>query len=167
MGTGTRVNIEYAAEPNKREGHGWLPIVYEDNEATGHAWWPEGYDRDIALEMAREKAQELAARFVGDWDVHISERRVAFDRAFARLRRTHGGRNLVSLRELREAIGDRFADWEFNDHLVALRRERLYSLSPHEGRSSTLSAEDALAGVNEGGRLLVYAEKHDDPDGQR
>lgn len=69
----TRIDITYGAVPNGRTGHGWIPQVTEDGNTRTHDWLSTGYDKDVALEMAREIANETAARFVGDWDVRITE----------------------------------------------------------------------------------------------
>ncbi|MBN1608488.1 MAG: hypothetical protein JW940_17785 [Polyangiaceae bacterium] len=84
-----------------------------------------------------------------------------FARAFAAARQQLGGRNLVPLRLLREALPT-YDRTSFEQHLNALRRLRQYSLSPHEGRSSMLSPDDEAAGIHEAGRLLVYVARRDD-----
>jgi hypothetical protein len=66
--------IEYGAVPNKREGHGYLPILWVNGRQMGHTYWPTGYDRDDAVAMARHEAAEERARYLGDYRVKVQAR---------------------------------------------------------------------------------------------
>ena len=83
----------------------------------------------------------------------------AFRVAFAEARAGQG--NLVSLRALRERMPE-YSTETFNQNLNQLRRERKFSLSPHEGRVSPLGDAERAAGIRESGRDLVYAAQMDD-----
>lgn len=70
-----RIEITYTAILNRRKDHGYLPMVREDGRDTGSTWQAHGYDRDVALEIARKEAIELAGRFIGDYRPVVSEDR--------------------------------------------------------------------------------------------
>jgi hypothetical protein len=84
----------------------------------------------------------------------------AFERAFHRLSRELGDRNLVLLRALREAL-PRVPRSEFDRGLAALRLARRFTLESSDGRHTHLTTEDFDAGVREGGNLLVYAARRE------
>lgn len=72
-----RVLISYSAMPNLRkvDGHpvGWLPIVWEDKHVCSNTYATHGYSKEDAMVIARERAREIGARFIGDWDVVYSD----------------------------------------------------------------------------------------------
>jgi hypothetical protein len=74
----TRVEIRWYAIPNqnKRSG-GFLPMIEEDGRARGDTWASRGYDKAVAEAMAEEHANEVASRFVGDWNVVVKKGREA------------------------------------------------------------------------------------------
>jgi hypothetical protein len=68
--------IEYAAVKNENENKpGWVPAVWNNKHVVVYPWHTRSYDQDVALRMARESAEEEAARYTGDWDVSMQERR--------------------------------------------------------------------------------------------
>lgn len=68
------IKITYGAIKNKREGHAWLPMVWEDGRERGDTYAARGYDKDEALRMAERMAQEHASKFVGDWKVTVKRK---------------------------------------------------------------------------------------------
>ena len=76
-GTEEALHIEYGVVPNARTGHGWLPVIWENGRLRGDLYAARGFDREDALRRAHEEAEEHAARFIGDWSVTISERKLA------------------------------------------------------------------------------------------
>jgi hypothetical protein len=66
--------IQYGAiaNANKHRG-GWMPQVWVNGHAHGDSYG-RGYDRDSALQLAKEEALEKAARFLGDWKIVIEPR---------------------------------------------------------------------------------------------
>ena len=67
----SRVTLYWHAIPNENKARGgWMPVVDEDGKQRGNTWGT-GYELETALEMAKETAEELASRFVGDWDVVV------------------------------------------------------------------------------------------------
>jgi hypothetical protein len=58
---------------NKQAG-GWLPVYDEDGKQSGNTYWSRGYDLDTALKMAKEDAERLAEKFVGDWNVIVEQK---------------------------------------------------------------------------------------------
>lgn len=68
-----RIEILYRAAPNAREGYGWVPLLRVNGRSAGSEWSSSGYDKDVALTMARQMADEEAARYVGDWDITIAQ----------------------------------------------------------------------------------------------
>lgn len=67
----TKIVFAYGAVENLNAGNGFLPYVTEDGARMMNTWSPYGYSKEVATVIALEKAQELAARFVGDWDISI------------------------------------------------------------------------------------------------
>lgn len=68
----TRVTLYWHAIPNENKARGgWLPVVDEDGKQKGDTWRGTGYDLETALAMAKERAEELASRFTGDWDIVV------------------------------------------------------------------------------------------------
>ena len=80
----------------------------------------------------------------------------AFDGAFQRLDREHGGHNFVSLVELRRAVPA--AQEAFDAGLRQLRLAGRYTLSAAEGRHG-LTPEERGAGIVEDGALLLYVSR--------
>jgi hypothetical protein len=80
----------------------------------------------------------------------------AFAEAFDRLDRQDGGRNFLKLLELRRAL-PQFGRAGFDAGLNQLRRERAFSLAPHEGLEGALTPEEREAGISEAGNLWTYA----------
>ena len=67
----TRVTLYWHAIPNENKARGgWMPVVDEDGKQRGDTWGT-GYELETALEMAKERAEELASRFTGDWDIVV------------------------------------------------------------------------------------------------
>jgi hypothetical protein len=80
--------------------------------------------------------------------------RDAFDRIDAR----EGGYNFVKLLQLRTELRQ-VPRAEFDAGLLALRKDRLYSLESSEGHVVTLSEQEREAGILEAGRLLIYCKR--------
>ena len=71
----SRVTIQWYAIPNgNKQAGGWLPVYDEDGKQRGDTWWSRGYDLDTALKMAKEDAERLAEKFVGDWNVIVEQK---------------------------------------------------------------------------------------------
>ena len=70
-----KIEIRYYAIPNQRAGGGFLPQYDENGRARLSTYSSLGWDRDVALKEARREAEEHAARFVGDWDVTVAEKK--------------------------------------------------------------------------------------------
>lgn len=68
-----RIEITYAAQPNGREGHGFLPVITVNGKPKGSTWASQGFDEAEALAQARARAEAEAARYVGDWHVTVEE----------------------------------------------------------------------------------------------
>jgi hypothetical protein len=73
------VVIEYSAIENGRKDFngnpiGYLPYYWNNDQGHGNTWSPNGWDRAIALEIAKVMAEEEAARYIGDWTVTTKER---------------------------------------------------------------------------------------------
>lgn len=81
-----------------------------------------------------------------------------FRMAFAKLDRDNGSHNFVSLVDLRRDLAC-FSREVFDEGLRQLRIAREFSLSTAEGRYG-ISEEQRDAGINEGGRLLLYVIKY-------
>lgn len=62
------VVIGYSAQPS---GGGWMPVVTANGRVVRQEWSAKGYDKDVAVEIAHEVAQELASRYRGDWRISI------------------------------------------------------------------------------------------------
>lgn len=60
----------YSAQPS---GGGWMPVVTANGRVVRQEWSAKGYDKDVAVEIAHEVAQELASRYRGDWHIRIVE----------------------------------------------------------------------------------------------
>lgn len=69
----TRIDITWGAARNAREGYGWVPAVTVDGHTITSTWSSSGWDRDVAHAMAHEMAQDEANRYVGDWDIRVTE----------------------------------------------------------------------------------------------
>lgn len=52
---------------------GWVPWVADDDGRRHGFGFGSPSDRDEALTAARERAEELASRYIGDWKVTIEE----------------------------------------------------------------------------------------------
>lgn len=84
----------------------------------------------------------------------------AFDAAFDKLERQHGGYNFVNLLEVRlayEMLG--FTRAEVDAHLCSVRQSRAYSLRAAEGRFGISQAEQE-AGIREEGALLLFVTRN-------
>ena len=72
----TRIDIRWYAIPNgNKVAGGFLPVIEEDGKVRGDTWSGRGYGKAEAEAMAEAKAQEAAARFVGDWNVVLKKGR--------------------------------------------------------------------------------------------
>lgn len=80
---------------------------------------------------------------------------LAFAEAFDRLDRQQGRRNFLKLLELRRAL-PQFDRAGFDAGLNQLRRERSFSLAPHEGLEGVLTPDEREAGISEAGNLWAY-----------
>lgn len=69
-----RIRIEFSAIENGRTGYGWIPAVYLNGRSIGSTWYPQGTSKELAREHAEADARELASRYIGDWDISVSER---------------------------------------------------------------------------------------------
>ena len=69
----THILIEWRAVENKREGYGWLPIIAINGSDRGNTWAANGYDKQIALALAKREAQAEAERFLGDYNVQVEK----------------------------------------------------------------------------------------------
>ena len=58
---------------NKNAG-GFMPVISVNGRLSGSTFG-QGYDREIALALARDMAREEAERYLGDYSVDISEAR--------------------------------------------------------------------------------------------
>jgi hypothetical protein len=71
--THSRIEIRHGAVKNKREGFGWLPMVWDNGKTKLDTWSSRGYDRDVAEAMAEDWAKSFASKFIGDWDITIEK----------------------------------------------------------------------------------------------
>lgn len=67
------VTIEYGAILNVREDCGHLPAIWVDGRQCGHTYWPHGYTKGEAMRLAKEMADEEKDRYLGDWEITVSE----------------------------------------------------------------------------------------------
>lgn len=67
----TQIVFTYGAVENLNTGNGFLPSVTENGAPMMNTWNPHGYSTEDATVIALAKANELASRFVGDWDISI------------------------------------------------------------------------------------------------
>jgi len=67
-----RIAITYFAIPNANTRAGGFMPVYQvnDGKICGDEYGA-GYDLEVAEELARQRAEELASRYVGEWDVTV------------------------------------------------------------------------------------------------
>jgi hypothetical protein len=67
-----RIAITYFAIPNANTRAGGFLPVYQINDGRVHGdEYGPGYDLEVAQELARQRAEEEAAHYVGDWDVTV------------------------------------------------------------------------------------------------
>ena len=67
-----RVAITYFAIPNANTRAGGFMPVYQINDGRVRGdEYGAGYDLEVAEELARQRAEEEAARYIGDWDVTV------------------------------------------------------------------------------------------------
>lgn len=72
------VRIEYGTVRNKNEARGdWLPMVWVDGQERGDTYASRGYDEDEALARAKQEAEETASKYIGDWQVSVTERQAS------------------------------------------------------------------------------------------
>ena len=117
---------------------------------------PQG-PRDTVLSRARVRdasSPPVPAPPAGSFQVR-------FDAAFGALDQASVGHNDVTLRALREALPD-VPRATFDAGLSALRRARLYTLNPSDGRHRQMTAAERDAGILEGNSLLVYVARISD-----
>ncbi len=84
----------------------------------------------------------------------------AFEAAFTRFDRQQGGKNLVSLVDLRAALPE-FTRAEFDAGLTHLRGARRFSLSAAESIHG-IQPQERAAGIEETGSLLLYVSRRSD-----
>jgi hypothetical protein len=74
LGANTRVTIYWYAIPNENKARkNWMP-VYEENGKQRGSTYGSGYDLNTALVEAKDMAEEIGSRFVGDWDVTVEQK---------------------------------------------------------------------------------------------
>lgn len=67
-----RIAITYFAIPNANTRAGGFMPVYQINDGRVHGHeYGTGYDLEVAEELARQAAEEEAARYIGDWHVTV------------------------------------------------------------------------------------------------
>ena len=49
----------------------WLPVYTVNGHLHGSTYAKTGYSKDEALALARQMADEEAARYIGDWNVTV------------------------------------------------------------------------------------------------
>ncbi len=76
------IRIEFAAIPNSNENKGgFVPVISVTTPSTADPlidpyateWSPIGYDKDVALALAKTMADDEAARWVGDYTTSITK----------------------------------------------------------------------------------------------
>ena len=54
-------------------GRGWLPVYTVNGHPHGDTYATTGYSETEALTLARQMAEEEAARYIGDWKVIVAK----------------------------------------------------------------------------------------------
>lgn len=67
------INITYNAIPNKLKGQGFLPVYTLNGKQYGHAYAGKGYEQEIALELAKQAANDEVSHYTGDWTITIAQ----------------------------------------------------------------------------------------------
>ena len=67
----SEIFIVARAVPNAANTGEWLPVYTVNGHLHGSTYANNGYSLNEALTLARQMAEEEAARYVGDWDVTI------------------------------------------------------------------------------------------------
>ena len=67
--------IQYGVVPNeyKTKG-GWLPVIWVNGKQYGSTYSDFTYDREDALIAAKERAEEEASRYTGDWNIMVYQK---------------------------------------------------------------------------------------------
>lgn len=81
----------YAAPNLNTTKGGFLPLIEVDGKERGDTYSGITYDRDVAEEMARVRALEIANRF-GDEDTVVAPKHAVFAK-ITKARRTRGKRS--------------------------------------------------------------------------
>jgi len=69
------VLLEWGAAPNVREGHGWLPQLWENGRQALDTYAARGLDSESdAMAMAERLARERVDRYSGDWMITLRRR---------------------------------------------------------------------------------------------
>jgi hypothetical protein len=69
------VLLEWGAAENGREGHGWLPQLWENGKQTLDSWASRGLDSESdALAVAEHTARKRVDRYSGDWMITLRRR---------------------------------------------------------------------------------------------
>lgn len=72
-----RVDIRYGVVRNERTeaqgGGGWLPVIRVNGRTEGSTWATRGYDKEEAMERARERAEQEADHYGGDWTITLKQ----------------------------------------------------------------------------------------------
>ena len=67
--------VEWGIVQNEAHVGGWLPVYYINGKRYGNTYSGHAYDKDVAMSVARGMACEEADKYVGDWNVRVSERK--------------------------------------------------------------------------------------------
>ena len=69
----TVIHFVYGAVRNKNEyKSGWVPMYWDNGRRRTGDWSGTGWDRDHALDVAKEMAEEDASRFGGDYVIYLA-----------------------------------------------------------------------------------------------
>lgn len=70
-----KIVLQFGVIPNGNENiGGFLPAVWENGRQQGNRWSNWSYDEEDAMELAERQAFARSRRYIGDWDITISQR---------------------------------------------------------------------------------------------
>jgi hypothetical protein len=69
----TTVKIEYEAVENLCKKGYWLPMIWKDGQPMTGTYSEFYMDEETALKEARKEAEREASRYVGNWNIQVSE----------------------------------------------------------------------------------------------